>query len=287
MAPFRCAGLSTGGKGARHVRVPCTHTTTGARDARARRPAGHRRPAELVAFLLVAWPHTQPQPSRRARAPLDGTPIRARAREHTPPHELAGAPTASASETISPTSTPAPSNKVAWTSADAHARTTPPLTPLQPLTRIAEQSTTTSQRPCFFFFFFFFFHSTRSCSRSRPVGPARRRPEPDRREAVAEALRYDCSLTSTPRVARQETVVGRRKVAPGAAVFCLLNAANRDAGALCGPMTDIAGADGAPGLRRRRSAWEQRGLAQLQMERRLLSELLLVPATWTWRRQGA
>ena len=47
-------------------------------------------------------------------------------------------------------------------------------------------------------------------------------------EAVAEALRYDCSLTSTPRVARQETVVGRRKVAPGAAVFCLLNAANRD-----------------------------------------------------------
>jgi cytochrome P450 len=47
-------------------------------------------------------------------------------------------------------------------------------------------------------------------------------------EAVAEALRYDCSLTSTPRFARQETIVGNRKVAAGAAVFCLLNAANRD-----------------------------------------------------------
>lgn len=47
-------------------------------------------------------------------------------------------------------------------------------------------------------------------------------------EAVEEALRYDCSLTSTPRFARQETVVGNRKLAAGAAVFCLLNAANRD-----------------------------------------------------------
>lgn len=47
-------------------------------------------------------------------------------------------------------------------------------------------------------------------------------------EAVSEALRYDCSLTSTPRFARQETVVGKRRVAAGAAVFCLLNAANRD-----------------------------------------------------------
>jgi cytochrome P450 len=47
-------------------------------------------------------------------------------------------------------------------------------------------------------------------------------------EAVAEALRYDCSLTSTPRFARQQTIVGNRKLAPGAAVFCLLNAANRD-----------------------------------------------------------
>jgi cytochrome P450 len=47
-------------------------------------------------------------------------------------------------------------------------------------------------------------------------------------EAVAEALRYDCSLTSTPRFARQETIVGNRKVAAGATVFCLLNAANRD-----------------------------------------------------------
>jgi cytochrome P450 len=47
-------------------------------------------------------------------------------------------------------------------------------------------------------------------------------------EAVAEALRYDCSLTSTPRFARQETIVGSRRVAAGAPVFCLLNAANRD-----------------------------------------------------------
>jgi cytochrome P450 len=47
-------------------------------------------------------------------------------------------------------------------------------------------------------------------------------------EAGAEALRYDCSLTSTPRFARQETIVGNRKVAAGATVFCLLNAANRD-----------------------------------------------------------
>jgi cytochrome P450 len=47
-------------------------------------------------------------------------------------------------------------------------------------------------------------------------------------EAVAEALRYDCSLTSTPRFAREEAVVGARRVAAGAAVFCLLNAANRD-----------------------------------------------------------
>lgn len=47
-------------------------------------------------------------------------------------------------------------------------------------------------------------------------------------EAVEEALRYDCSLTSTPRFARQETIVGNRKLAAGAAVFCLLNAANRD-----------------------------------------------------------
>jgi cytochrome P450 len=47
-------------------------------------------------------------------------------------------------------------------------------------------------------------------------------------EAVAEALRYDCSLTSTPRFAREETIVGKRKVAAGATVFCLLNAANRD-----------------------------------------------------------
>lgn len=48
-------------------------------------------------------------------------------------------------------------------------------------------------------------------------------------EAVAEALRYDCSLTSTPRFARQETIVGNRRLAAGAAVFCLLNSANRDA----------------------------------------------------------
>jgi cytochrome P450 len=47
-------------------------------------------------------------------------------------------------------------------------------------------------------------------------------------EAVEEALRYDCSLTSTPRFARQETIIGNRKLAAGAAVFCLLNAANRD-----------------------------------------------------------
>jgi cytochrome P450 len=47
-------------------------------------------------------------------------------------------------------------------------------------------------------------------------------------EAVTEALRYECSLTSTPRFARQEAVVGNRKVAAGATVFCLLNAANRD-----------------------------------------------------------
>ena len=47
-------------------------------------------------------------------------------------------------------------------------------------------------------------------------------------EAVEEALRYDCSLTSTLRFARQETIIGNRKLAPGAAVFCLLNAANRD-----------------------------------------------------------
>ena len=48
-------------------------------------------------------------------------------------------------------------------------------------------------------------------------------------EAVAETLRYDCSLTSTPRFARQETIIGNRRLAAGAAVFCLLNAANRDA----------------------------------------------------------
>ena len=47
-------------------------------------------------------------------------------------------------------------------------------------------------------------------------------------EAVEEALRYDCSLTSTLRFARQETIVGSRKLVAGAAVFCLLNAANRD-----------------------------------------------------------
>ena len=47
-------------------------------------------------------------------------------------------------------------------------------------------------------------------------------------EAVTEALRYDCSLTSTPRFARQEAIVGKRKVAAGATVFCLRNAANRD-----------------------------------------------------------
>jgi len=47
-------------------------------------------------------------------------------------------------------------------------------------------------------------------------------------DAVAEALRYDCSLTSTPRFAREDTLVGRRRIAAGAAVFCLLNAANRD-----------------------------------------------------------
>ncbi len=48
------------------------------------------------------------------------------------------------------------------------------------------------------------------------------------REAVEEALRYDCSLTSTLRFAREETIVGNRKLAPGTAIFCLLNAANRD-----------------------------------------------------------
>jgi cytochrome P450 len=47
-------------------------------------------------------------------------------------------------------------------------------------------------------------------------------------EAVEEALRYDCSLTSTLRFPRQETMVGNRKLAAGAAVLCLLNAANRD-----------------------------------------------------------
>lgn len=47
-------------------------------------------------------------------------------------------------------------------------------------------------------------------------------------QAVAEALRYDCSLTSTTRFARREATVGNRRVAAGAAVFCLLNAANRD-----------------------------------------------------------
>jgi cytochrome P450 len=47
-------------------------------------------------------------------------------------------------------------------------------------------------------------------------------------QAVEEALRYDCSLTSTLRFARRETIVGNRKLAVGAAVFCLLNAANRD-----------------------------------------------------------
>jgi cytochrome P450 len=47
-------------------------------------------------------------------------------------------------------------------------------------------------------------------------------------EAVEEALRFDCSLVSTPRFARQETTIGSRKVAAGAPVFCLLNAANRD-----------------------------------------------------------
>ena len=48
------------------------------------------------------------------------------------------------------------------------------------------------------------------------------------REAVEEALRYDCSLTSTPRFARRETIVGGRRLTEGATVFCLLNAANRD-----------------------------------------------------------
>ena len=47
-------------------------------------------------------------------------------------------------------------------------------------------------------------------------------------EAVEEALRYDCSLVSTLRFARKETMVGNRRLAEGAAVFCLLNAANRD-----------------------------------------------------------
>jgi cytochrome P450 len=47
-------------------------------------------------------------------------------------------------------------------------------------------------------------------------------------EAVEEALRYDCSLTSTPRFARRETRVGERTLAEGATVVCLLNAANRD-----------------------------------------------------------
>jgi cytochrome P450 len=46
--------------------------------------------------------------------------------------------------------------------------------------------------------------------------------------AVEEALRYDGSLVSTPRFARQETTVGKRTIAAGAPVFCLLNAANRD-----------------------------------------------------------
>jgi cytochrome P450 len=47
-------------------------------------------------------------------------------------------------------------------------------------------------------------------------------------EAVEEALRYDGSLVSTLRFARRETVVGNRKLAEGAVVSCLLNAANRD-----------------------------------------------------------
>jgi cytochrome P450 len=47
-------------------------------------------------------------------------------------------------------------------------------------------------------------------------------------DAVAEALRYDCPLTSTPRFAREATAVGGRMLPAGAAVYCLLNAANRD-----------------------------------------------------------
>lgn len=47
-------------------------------------------------------------------------------------------------------------------------------------------------------------------------------------EAVEEALRYDCSLVSTVRFARCETVVGNRRLPEGATVSCLLNAANRD-----------------------------------------------------------
>lgn len=46
--------------------------------------------------------------------------------------------------------------------------------------------------------------------------------------AVDEILRYDCSLTSTPRFARRATRVGNRSISAGAAMYCVLNAANRD-----------------------------------------------------------
>lgn len=48
------------------------------------------------------------------------------------------------------------------------------------------------------------------------------------RRAVIESLRYNCSLTSTPRFAQQDVVIGNRRIRAGAPVFCLLNAANRD-----------------------------------------------------------
>src|SRR5262249_50873323 len=46
-------------------------------------------------------------------------------------------------------------------------------------------------------------------------------------EVVEEALRYNCSLTGTLRFAREDTVIGGRRIAAGATVYCLLNAANR------------------------------------------------------------
>ena len=47
-------------------------------------------------------------------------------------------------------------------------------------------------------------------------------------DAVEECLRYDPSITRTPRFALMDTELDGRKVAAGEPVTCLLNAANRD-----------------------------------------------------------